>query len=326
MSKVSVLTPVYNGGAFLKDCIESVLRQSHTDWEYVLVNNCSTDDTLQIAESYAAQDPRIRVVSNRVFVNADENHNIAFRLVAADSDFVKVVSADDWLAPECIEKLVRLAEGHPRVGLVGSYQDRGGEILWQGIPLDQQVIEGRLAARRALLEGVHVFGAPTSVLYRAELVRARPSFFPHTRPHADTDAAYELMKTHDLGFVHEVLSFDRVHPGRESTAVLSNQAGSLAYIEAVLKYGPVFLDPDERAARLAELENEYYDLLGRSLLRCRGPRFWNFHRAESRAIGLELRLSRVLSAAAMTALRELRSPDAALRKVWQYYSKRWRSR
>ena len=57
---VSVLTPVYNCEKYLRTCIESVLAQTYTNWEYVIVNNCSTDGTLAIAQEYAAADSRIR--------------------------------------------------------------------------------------------------------------------------------------------------------------------------------------------------------------------------------------------------------------------------
>jgi glycosyltransferase involved in cell wall biosynthesis len=49
---VSIITPVYNGEAYLRECIESVLAQTYSNWEYIVVNNCSTDGTLRIAEGY----------------------------------------------------------------------------------------------------------------------------------------------------------------------------------------------------------------------------------------------------------------------------------
>jgi len=64
---VSVVTPVYNGAEFLPQCIESVLAQTYRNWDFTIVNNCSTDDTLSVCLKYAAIDPRIRVVTNRVF-------------------------------------------------------------------------------------------------------------------------------------------------------------------------------------------------------------------------------------------------------------------
>ena len=61
---VSVLTPVYNGAKFLRECIESVLNQDYENWEYVLVNNHSTDNSLQIMREYAAKDDRTNWSTN----------------------------------------------------------------------------------------------------------------------------------------------------------------------------------------------------------------------------------------------------------------------
>ena len=65
---VSVVTPVYNGEHCLRACIESVLAQTYSNWDYTIVNNCSADRTLDIAHEYAARDSRIRVCTNDSFV------------------------------------------------------------------------------------------------------------------------------------------------------------------------------------------------------------------------------------------------------------------
>src|SRR4030095_4995561 len=62
---VSVVTPVYNGERYLAECIESVLAQTYQNWEYIIVNNCSTDRTREIGESYGRKDERIRIHNNR---------------------------------------------------------------------------------------------------------------------------------------------------------------------------------------------------------------------------------------------------------------------
>ena len=86
---VSVVTPVYNGAEFLVEFIESVLRQTYEDWEYVIVDNRSTDRTLEIAQSFEARDPRIRVV-------------------AADVDAVKVSAASSAAKMSCFRKMISL--------------------------------------------------------------------------------------------------------------------------------------------------------------------------------------------------------------------------
>ncbi|MDH4246150.1 MAG: glycosyltransferase, partial [Nitrospira sp.] len=91
---VSVLTPVYNGEDHLAQCIESVLAQTYQNWEYVIVNNRSTDRTLEIAEQYAQKDKRIRIHNNSEFVGCDENGNIAFRQITPESKYCKMVHAD----------------------------------------------------------------------------------------------------------------------------------------------------------------------------------------------------------------------------------------
>ena len=99
---------------FLTECIESVLRQTYGNYEYIIVNNCSTDRSLDIALNYSKSDSRIRAHSNSQFVGVIENHNIAFRLISANSKYCKVVSADDWLFPDCIARMVGVAERiHP---------------------------------------------------------------------------------------------------------------------------------------------------------------------------------------------------------------------
>src|SRR5690349_11616017 len=107
---VSVLTPVYNTDMYIAECIQSVLNQTYSNWEYVIVNNCSTDRTLEIAESFAAKDSRIRVHNNEKFLDIIGNHNLAFNLMSPESKYCKVVSADDWLFPDCIRQMVELGE------------------------------------------------------------------------------------------------------------------------------------------------------------------------------------------------------------------------
>ncbi len=101
---VSIVTPVFNGDRHLRECIESVQRQTYPNWNYTISNNCSTDKSLEIAEKYAASDSRIKVNSNKSFVGPIENHNIAFRTIAGDSMYCKLLSADDWLYPDCDDR------------------------------------------------------------------------------------------------------------------------------------------------------------------------------------------------------------------------------
>ena len=82
---VSVVTPFYNTAAFLPECIESVLAQTYDNWEYILLDNCSTDGSTEIARKYAADEPRIRYVRNDELLPQVPNYNAALALISSES-------------------------------------------------------------------------------------------------------------------------------------------------------------------------------------------------------------------------------------------------
>lgn len=312
---VSILTPVYNGEKYLVECIESVLAQDYCNWEYHIVNNRSTDRTLEIAESFAARDDRIRVSTNRDFVSMPENFNNAFGKVCGASRYFKVVCADDWILPECVSKMVRFAEEHPSVGILTCHQQSGGTVRWAELPPSTIVLGGRRACRLALLEGAQIFGCPTSSLYRADLLGLGKPFFPNLRPHSDTSACYEFLQHCDFGIVHEILAVERLHEDQISAHIETYAAGELAYIEGLLEYGPRYLSDNELRNRLDEVFAQYYRGLGGALLKLKGNEFWNRQKSRLSEMGYRLIWPRVGLAAIAEAGREARHPVTALRKV-----------
>jgi glycosyltransferase involved in cell wall biosynthesis len=292
---VSVITPVYNGEGFLAECIESVLGQTYKHFEYIIVNNCSKDRTAEIALNYANKDSRVRVHSNSEFVGVIENHNIAFRLIAADSKYCKVVCADDWLFPECIARMVGVAEANPSVGIVGSYQLSGGgsngrqwRVRWSEIPYPSTVVSGREICRSHLLGGPYVFGDPTSILFRSDLIKGQNAFFPNSSPHADTSACFKYLRDADFGFVHQVLSYERVHGDRQSAAAEIFNAYAPAFISDLLAYGSFYLTEAEAKRRLAEIMDYYYKYLAVGVVNMRGRDFWRYHGEKLTSLGYPL--------------------------------------
>jgi len=286
---VSIVTPVYNGAAYLAECIESILAQTYSKWEYTIVNNCSTDDTLAIAQRYAKADARISVRENDKLLDVIGNHNRAFRSISGASKYCKVVSADDLLFPDCLRQMVELAEAHPSVGLVGSYQVSGAGAKWYvrftGLPYTQTVIPGRDVCRAHLLGTTGAFGmplsvlgSPTSNLYRSDLVRATESFYPNSTAEADVSACFECLKASDFGFVHQVLSYERLHDVRVTTTSESVNAYLTSKIGDLLTYGPVYLSKEEMARRFKEMMGEYYEFLALSAVNFRKGSFWGYHK------------------------------------------------
>ncbi len=312
---VSVVTPVYNAEVFLSECIESVLRQTYRNWEYVIVNNCSTDRSLEIAETFAGKNSRIRLHNNGQFRTALQNQNHALKLISPESKYCKVLHADDVIFPRCVEEMVAVAEAYPTVGIVGAYRLSGTEVDLDGLPYNETFFSGREICARSLGGEFYLFGSPTSLLIRADLIRGRESFYAETHFWADTEVCYDLLRSCDFGFVHQVLTYSRRHPGAQSSFARRFNSYSLAELALLVRFGPVYLNPAEFEQHLSFLLGQYYRFMVRSLLRRRERSFWKFHREGLQEIGLRLSPLKLLEAAGGMALdlltRPLRSLAAA---------------
>ena len=316
---VSVVTPVYNGEEFLVECIESVLKQTYRNYEYIIVNNCSTDRTLQIALDYAKKDSRIRVHDNEKFLAVIANHNLAFSLISRDAKYCKVVSADDFLFPDCITRMVELAEANPSVGVVGSYQLRGDHVRWQGFRYPQAVLVGVEMCRRMFLGGDKTFGfgSPTSILYRADLVRSRANFYPNASPHSDTSACFDCLHESDYGFAYQVLSYERTHEQTQSYASTETNRFSSADLSDVIQYGPLYLNKEEVVRKLNATLKGYHRFLALNYF-CgfRGKEFWDYHKSRLNQLGYPLTRVSLYKAAIVAVVMEALNPERAIRKFW----------
>ncbi len=298
---VSIVTPVYNEAEYLSECIESILAQTYQNWDFTIIDNCSTDGSLEVARRYAAKDRRIRIHENQEFLQAIPNHNVALRQISPESKYCKVVLGDDWIFPNCLEQMVTLAESHPSVGIVGAYALEGQRVAWTGLPYPSAVVGGREICRRHLLEGLYVFGSANAVLYRADLVRSRDPFYSEDNIHADTEVCIALLKTCDFGFVHQVLTFTRVRSDSLSTISQGLQTSLASMLQLLVTHAPDYLTREESKARLARHLSEYYRFLGKSLILGRDTRFWNYHKEELAKAGLGFSRAR-LAKGALTAL------------------------
>ena len=285
---VSVVTPVFNGEKYLRACIESVLAQSYDNWDYTIVDNRSTDSTLAMAQEYAENYPQIKVTSNDQFVGVIENHNRAFRAIAPDAKYCKLVSADDWIYPECISKLVDFAERHPSIGIVGSYSVNDHGVRFEGPPLGEEVLGGREAARLYLLGAIDSFFLPSTVLYRASMVRATDAFFPGTAPSADLEACLNCLRECDLGFVHQILSFERVHDEMMTAKLHEMNIVSLDRMRILIERGPEFLSSDEQGQRLQEQLSDYFDELAVGCFQFRDREFWRLQKESLDELGCSI--------------------------------------
>lgn len=284
---VSIVTPFYNTEPYIAECIQSVLAQTYTNWEYILVNNQSTDASRRICERYACADERIRLLDTPKHLGQVENFNAALRYISHKSQYCKVVLADDWLFPECIERMVALAEAHPSVGIVSAYRLFGEEITGNGLPYTTSVISGRKACQHMLRDGFYLTGSPTSVLVRSEIVRKEEAFYPDGWLHDDTEACFRILADHDLGFIHQVLTFSRNDQASLTSEVARLGPGPIRRFMFAVKYGPRFFVNDEYANYLQRETDFYGQFLAESVFQFKRKEFWDFHRNGLRAVNAD---------------------------------------
>jgi len=275
---VSIVTPLYNEARHLAECIESVLGQTYQNWDYTVVDNCSTDGSMEVARRYAAIDRRIRIHKNPQFLQAIPNHNAALRQISPLSKYCKVVFADDWIFPRCLEEMVNMAEQHSSVGIVGAYVLEGQRVICTGLPYSKKLVSGREICREHLLKKLYIFGSANSLLYRADLVRGHDPFYDEENIHSDTEKCFALLKSCDFGFVHQVLTFTRVRP--ESLTALSTdfQTNLAGKLQILITHGQDFLTQEEFGSLVKRHMSQYYRFLGKTLILGHDERVWNYHK------------------------------------------------
>jgi glycosyltransferase involved in cell wall biosynthesis len=312
---VSVITPFYNTAPYLAECIEGVLAQTYANFEYLLVNNQSTDDSRAIAARYLGRDPRVRLVDTTEFLGQIPNYNAALERASPNAKYVKMAQADDVLFPDCLARMVGLAEHEPTVGIVSSYYLYGEDLEGRGVPYQVGRLPGREACRQMLLSRISLTGSQTTVLYRADVVRARRPFFTPGRLHPDSEVAFDILLDHDLGYVHQVLSFSRADNPSIMTAARPFNPMLLNYVILMEGFGARVLSPEEFARARSGIWRDYSRYLAQEWWRRREPGFWEYHRRGLATLGRALRRRDVLPWVLEEALRMALNPETTSRRV-----------
>lgn len=319
---VAVVTPFYNTERYLAECIESVLAQTWSDFTYTLVDNQSTDGSLAIARRYAERDPRIRLWRTESHLPQRENYNFALAQAPSGAAYCKLVAADDWLYPECLARMIEVAQRDPGIALVGSCYFRGNALIGAGLPYDRSVFSGAEIARRQLLDGSFFFGPPTTVLYRGDLLSVRRPFYDTAALHEDTELCYDVLLDGKFGFVHQVLSYVRVDETSTSGKVRDLNPQGLDKLIILVRYGKRYLSEEELQEALRSHERRYYRTYVRQLFGRARERFVAYHRAGHQRIGYRIRKGALLGAALREAADLALNPLNALAKLRAH----WRSR
>lgn len=165
--RVSVCIPAWCGGDFLEAAIRSVLAQTWTDFELLVIDDCSPDDTAERVARHAG-DPRLKYIRNAHNLGPQGNWNRC--LTEARGEYIKVLPHDDLIAPDCLEKQVKALEANPLAVLAFASRHiigKGGKPLFvKRTPWGDGPVSARQALRQCIRAGTNVIGEPGAVLFR----------------------------------------------------------------------------------------------------------------------------------------------------------------
>lgn len=115
---ISVVMPVYNAEKYVAEAIESILNQTYGNFEFIIIDDCSTDSSYEILQSYAAKYPRIKLFKNEV--NSKLPKTLNFGISQAIGKYIARMDADDISLPARFAKQIEFMESHPEVGVCGT--------------------------------------------------------------------------------------------------------------------------------------------------------------------------------------------------------------
>ncbi len=206
---VSVCTPVYNGEEFLEECIKGVLNLTYRNFEYLIIDNASTDKTALIIEKYRKIDSRVKVYRNEKTISKIENINLCAEYTSGNAKWIKYALADDYFFPNCLEEMVRVGESDDHIGLISAYRmagKSGREVTNMGLPIEQCVCDGDRILKEHILHRMRIASSsPSTLMYRKSFFCELNGFNTKLR-HCDVELAFKLLDGHKLGFVHYVLT------------------------------------------------------------------------------------------------------------------------
>ena len=218
-SLVSIGIPVYNGAKHLRESVESVLAQTFADFEIVLIDDVSSDETWDIAQAYASKDTRVAVIRNNKRLGLVANFNRCVELTKGR--YLCVWHQDDVMEPHNIEKKIALLEANPQVGFVHSNVsliDDQGRFLsehWESDSTRDYVCSGRVFFLKMMEAGRNYVCCP-SVLARRECYEKLGNFRNELYFACDWELWMRFSLYYDVGCLGAPLVHFRRHQASES--------------------------------------------------------------------------------------------------------------
>lgn len=237
---VSVVMPIYNAQRYLAQAIKSILSQTLKNFELILVNDASTDKTLQIIYKFKKKDKRIKLINNKKNLQMAQSLNLAINL--ARSNLIARMDQDDIALPNRLEVQYAFMKSHPNVAIVGSniiIIDENSKIT------GKRTYPTTSRGLKKILFRYSAFAHPTVMLRKQPFQKVK-GYNPEKHPCEDIDLWFRLGKKYEFGSIPTFLLKYRVsltsgsHHNLKKTEII----GLKIKLEAMKKYGykPVLYD------------------------------------------------------------------------------------
>ncbi|HUL01093.1 MAG TPA: glycosyltransferase [Nitrospirota bacterium] len=221
--KVSICMPNYNFAQYLPEAIESVLKQSYTNYEFIIIDNCSTDNSADIIKRYAESDSRIQFGVNEHNVGLVNNLNLCLK--KAQGEYIKFLFSDDMLASDkAVERMVSVLDSDHEIALVATSRylidDRStikkvlseyhGKTEYAGTEIIQD----------CLIEQKNKIGEPSVVMFRRK--HTGRGFDGRYRQAVDLEMWFHILEQGKFYYLDEPLCSFREHPRQQTHVNISD--------------------------------------------------------------------------------------------------------
>lgn len=230
--RVSVVMPTYNAERYLAQAIDSVLAQTYRDFEFIIVNDGSSDGTLEIAEAYARKDPRIRIVSQENQGGAASRNN---GMAIAHGEWIAMMDADDVMLPNRLERQLAFLEENPDVAVASAFVyhiDDRNRIIGQN---ESEMIDRETLKRKLKNDAAFGFSHPAAILNK-KAVQEVGGYRPQFEPCEDSDLWNRVAENgHTVLVQQEFLLKYRIHVNSVCALKVREQVETRRWMEESLR-------------------------------------------------------------------------------------------
>jgi glycosyltransferase involved in cell wall biosynthesis len=237
-----VCIPAYNGAEFIGQTIQSVLDQSLTDLELLVVDDGSSDDTVSIVKGF--NDSRIRFFQNEMNLGLGGNWNRVLSLKIGK--YVKLLCEDDLLHPDCLARQVKALESPSNRGAVLTLcnreviNHRNEVVLRRRSPIAPGIINGPALVRKSIRMGTNIIGEPAVGLFRGDAMKQAEMCDPANPFLSDLSLWAELLRHGDAFFDSESLASFRISRQAATARIGLRQALYFRAFAAKLRRDPFY--------------------------------------------------------------------------------------